>query len=108
MGERLYAVRRYGAGEVVLEFEQVAWQPTRDRYTVEHPFGEHFHHPLLAKVSHSCEPNCRVSFRDRTLVAIRPIAPGDPITFDYQSTETRISRPFDCDCGSPACRGRIG
>lgn len=106
-GEALYAAQSYRPGEVVLKFEHVAWRPARDRYTVEHPFGGHLFHPILAKTAHSCEPNCRISFPDRTLVAVRSIAPGDAITFDYKSTESRMSHPFVCLCGSGQCRGRI-
>jgi hypothetical protein len=106
-GQGLYAARRYQPGEVVLSFEHVVWRPARDRYTVEHPFGGHLFHPILAKTAHSCEPNCRISFSDRAMIAISPIASGDAITFDYQSTERRISHPFDCLCGSRRCRRRI-
>lgn len=106
-GEALYATRRYRTGEVVFEFEHVALRPERDRHTVEHPFGGHLFHPILAKTAHSCEPNCRIAVLDRMMIAIRDIAPGEPITFDYLSTERRISHPFDCLCGSRRCRGRI-
>jgi hypothetical protein len=106
-GEALYAGRAYRPGEAVLEFEGIAWRSARDRHTVEHPFGGHVFHPVLAKTSHSCEPNRRVSFPDRALIAVRPIASGEPVTFDYKTTERRISFPFDCLCGSPNCRRRI-
>jgi tyrocidine synthetase-3 len=106
-GEGLYATRNYRCGEVVFEFEHVVWRPERDRHTVEHPFGGHFFHPILAKTAHSCDPNCRISFPHRAMLAVRSIAPGEPISFDYQSTEHRISHPFDCLCGSRRCRGRI-
>jgi len=106
-GEGLYAGRTYRSGEAVVEFEQVGWRSQRDRYTVEHPFGGHLFHPVLAKTGHSCEPNCRVSFPDRALLAARSIAAGEPITFDYLTTEHRISYPFNCLCGSRRCRGRI-
>jgi hypothetical protein len=107
IGESLYAGRTYRSGEVVLAFEQVEWRSQRDRDTVEHPFGGHLFHPLLAKTAHGCTPNCRLSFADRTLIAIRNIASGDPVSFDYHSTERRLNRPFDCLCGSDRCRGRI-
>jgi hypothetical protein len=106
-GEGLYACRRYRPGETVFAFEHVAMRPERDRYTVEHPFGGHLFHPVLAKTAHSCDPNCRISILDRAMVAVRTIAPGEPITFDYHSTERRLSHPFDCLCGSARCRGRI-
>ena len=88
-GEGLYAARTYRPGDIVVEFEQVEWRSERDLF-----------HPVLAKTAHSCEPNCRVSFRDRALVAIKPIIAGGQISFDYRSTEHQISHPFDCLCGS--------
>jgi len=107
-GERLYAARGFRAGERVLELDEVVWRPQRDRETVEHPFGGHLYHPILAKAAHSCEPNCRVDFAARALLACAPIAAGDAITMDYLSTDRRLSHPFDCRCGSRRCRGRIG
>lgn len=107
-GEKLYAARGYRAGERVLELDEVEWRPERDRETVEHPFGGHLYHPVLAKAAHACAPNCRIDFAGRALLASKPIAPGDLITIDYQSTDRRITRPFDCHCGAPRCRGRIG
>jgi hypothetical protein len=104
----LYAARRFRPGDRVLELDEVTWRSDRDRDTVEHPFGGHMFHPVLAKAAHSCAPNCQVSFPDRALVATSAIASGDAVTIDYQSTDRRISRPFDCHCGSRGCRGQIG
>ncbi len=107
-GEALYAARSYRAGEVVVDFGDAVPRAERDAYTVETPSGGHIFHPALAKVSHSCEPNCRVRFEAKALVASRPIAAGEAISFDYLSTERRISAPFPCLCGCKSCRGRIG
>jgi tyrocidine synthetase-3 len=106
-GEALYSTRAYWPEDLVLRFDRLTWRPMRDRYTVQHPAGGHIFHPILAKVSHACEPNCRVSLRERALFAVRPILPGEAITFDYQTTESRLSHPFQCVCRSPRCRGWI-
>ncbi|MFI4936864.1 MAG: SET domain-containing protein-lysine N-methyltransferase [Caulobacterales bacterium] len=106
-GEGLYAGRTYAAGEVVLDLADVEWR-ARDKHTVEHPSGRHFFHPVLAKTAHSCDPNCAIAFDPLALVARRAIAPGEAVTIDYEATESVISFPFDCLCGSPGCRGRIG
>jgi hypothetical protein len=107
-GESLYATRAYGPGDVVFQFEEVEWRPQRDRHTVQHPTGGHIFHPVLAKTAHSCEPNCSVSFPNRAMVAIRSIAAGEAVTFDYETTERWFSHPFWCVCGVRRCRGRIG
>ncbi len=107
-GQALYAARTYRPGEIVVDFVEVDWRPKRDRYTVEHPSGLHLHHPVLASVSHSCDPNCQIDLNGRVLVALKTIAAGEAISFDYQTTERRFAYPFDCLCGFSGCRGRIG
>lgn len=107
-GERLCAARPYRTGETVVDFRVVEWRPQRDRETVQHPAGGHIYHPLLSRVAHACEPNSWIVMTGRALVAVRPIAPGEPITYDYTTTESRFARPFICGCGGRRCRGRIG
>jgi len=107
-GDAFRAARAYRVGDLVLQFEEVAWRPHRDEDTVQHPSGQHMFHPVLARTAHSCEPNCRVSFSDRALVALRAIEPGEAVTYDYETTESWFSHPFWCLCGSRRCRGRIG
>lgn len=54
-------------------------------------------------LDHACAPNCALV--GRSLVALRDIAEGETISFDYETTEHTISAPFQCDCG--ACGGRM-
>jgi uncharacterized protein len=105
-GSSLYAVRPFAAGETVFAFERVTWGE-RDSHTVEHPNGGHFRDPVLIHTAHSCAPNCRVSFEAMSMVALREIAVGEAISFDYATTESAITQAFDCLCGAPSCRGRI-
>lgn len=56
-------------------------------------------------LNHGCQPNA--ALRGRTLVALEPIAAGDEVTFDYDTTEWDIADPFACGCGAAACRGTI-
>jgi hypothetical protein len=107
-GEPHRAERAYGAGDVVFRFEELEWRAQRDLDTVQHLGGGHFFHPLLARTAHSCEPNCCISFPTQSVVAIRTIAAGEAITYDWETTETWFSHPFWCRCGSRRCRGRIG
>ncbi|KAJ1626094.1 hypothetical protein T492DRAFT_1035027 [Pavlovales sp. CCMP2436] len=64
-------------------------------------------------ICHSCEPNCDVVIgTDMTaaLVATRPIAKGDSVCFDYDSTEDDLRDEkggFSCHCGAPRCRGEV-
>lgn len=104
----LRAARSYRPGDVVFEFDDAERRQQRDRDTVQHLHGEHVFHPLLARTAHSCEPNCCISFPTSSMVAIRRIEAGEAITYDYETTETWLSHPFWCLCGSRRCRGRIG
>lgn len=61
--------------------------------------------------NHSCNPNAVVN-RDWDMVAIRDIARGEEITFDYSLTVpvSLLTRPWsmECKCGAPNCRKRLG
>jgi hypothetical protein len=103
----VHTAKSYRAGQAILRFEPIIWRSERDCETVEHPSGDHMFHPLLARVTHSCSPNCRVSFVQRSLIALRDVLPGEPITFDYRTTEKRLAKPFLCRCGSSSCAGRL-
>lgn len=55
--------------------------------------------------NHSCEPNAAV-FEDVFLRALRPLAAGEEILFDY-STTVSDGWTMPCACGSRGCRGLI-
>ncbi len=107
-GEALCATRDYQPGEVVFRFDGGELRARRDPTTVELPDGRHLFHPVLALATHACEPNCRLDLADRLALAVRPIAAGEAITYDYEATERWFSHPFWCQCGARRCRGRIG
>lgn len=52
-------------------------------------------------LNHSCEPNAVL--RGRTLRALRTIEPWEQLSFDYNTTELKLSSPFVCRCGAPTC-----
>lgn len=57
-------------------------------------------------VNHSCEPNCGMGGATQ-VVAMRDIAAGEALTFDYAMSDGSNYDEFVCACGSTACRGRI-
>ncbi len=57
-------------------------------------------------VNHSCEPNGGLSGQIE-LVALRDIAAGEEITFDYAMSDGSDYDEFECECGAPACRGTV-
>lgn len=58
-------------------------------------------------INHSCEPNLGLVSATR-LVARRDIAPGEELTYDYSTSDSSPYDEFDCACGTPRCRGRLG
>jgi D-alanine-D-alanine ligase len=58
-----------------------------------------------APQNHSCEPNTR--FEGLDVVAVRGITKGEELTLDYATFMNEMGEPFECHCGSGACRGRV-
>lgn len=56
--------------------------------------------------NHSCEPNAGV-MANRRLVAIRPIAVGQEIRYDYSTTMDEDFWTMACHCGASTCRGVV-
>jgi hypothetical protein len=57
-------------------------------------------------VNHSCEPNCGI-LGSTILVAMRHIAAGEEVTYDYAMSDGSPYDEFACSCGAAACRGNI-
>jgi uncharacterized protein len=60
-------------------------------------------------INHSCEPNAGFHIEGTTadLYAIRDIAPGEEILFDYSTTLDEDDFEMPCHCGQPTCRKLI-
>ena len=65
-------------------------------------------------INHSCEPNCEaIESRSRIFIeALRDIAKGEELYYDYAYERTDATTPEDealykCLCGSAKCRGSI-
>lgn len=58
-----------------------------------------------APQNHSCQPN--TTYNGLDVVALRPIRSGEELTLDYASFLDEKMEPFDCQCGTPVCRGKI-
>ena len=114
-GLGVYVTRPFAAGEFVMYFEGERRQldeisdfthylqisPT----TFIGPTGSYDDY-----VNHSCNPNCALYFEGDKVVlrAIRPIAVGDQLSFDYGTIAFSEPTTFVCECGSHNCRGFIG
>jgi hypothetical protein len=113
---RLVAARPIAPGERLFRMEGITLD-RRARHSLQ--LDEQLHldtdekcdaHELRTRffwryINHACEPNVRIDGRE--VVALRAIAPGEMMTFDYQTTEWELVAPFRCHCGSPRCLGEI-
>lgn len=94
----------------------VSTRPTK--YTIQLSRHRHLNFPTIRKtnddldycwqyLNHCCEPNGYMNTVDLTFRALREIAPGEEISFNYLSTESEMAEPFNCICGSSNCFGYI-
>lgn len=116
----MFTARSIPKGEIIVTFvgdtmtKQEAWN--RIDYGIERnddplQIGEaaflDLHTPFVY-FNHSCEPNallCSVA----DLIAIRDIAAGEELTFDYSSTVAPDSDwDMKCGCGTASCREVLG
>lgn len=82
------------------------FHPAIDRYSYRDGDGHYvlcWDHARF--VNHSCRPTCMAPGFDLE-IAIRDIEPGEQLTGDYATYN--FETEFDCFCGAPECRGRIG
>lgn len=57
-------------------------------------------------IDHACDPCCGYDTDDQ-IVALRPLAAGQPLTMDYGTYTFSFDHDFACRCGAAACRGRV-
>lgn len=94
----------------------ISTQPTK--YTIQLGARQHLNFPAIRRanddldycwqfLNHCCEPNGYMNTAERTFRALRDIAPGEEITFNYLTTESEMAVPFNCICGSSNCFGFV-
>jgi hypothetical protein len=120
LGKAVFAESGFAEGDVLLEFtgrrlraDQVPslMRGRSDRFVQVTP--DHYMGPsgrLDDLVNHSCEPNAGLRFGDGGvfLVAMRAIAPGEEIAWDYSTTLRESNWRMACQCKAPGCRRVIG
>lgn len=117
-GHGSFAVEPIAAGEVVASFGGRC--VTRDEFDLlpitqqirslqidDHLYLAGAPEPEPADfINHSCEPNCGLT-GNVVLVAMRDIARGEELCYDYATTDGSDYDEFECACGAPTCRGKI-
>lgn len=64
---------------------------------------------MAAFINHSCDPNCEADeIRGRVIIrAIRRIAEGEELAYDYNLYDGDLDDPALCFCGTKRCRGTM-
>ena len=58
-------------------------------------------------INHSCEPNTGFATGEAKLFALRDIAAGEEIVWDYSTSLSEPGWTLECCCGSTNCRGIV-
>lgn len=114
-GRAVFAIKHIRKGEVVAVFDGPILDEEFDDWTDElliYPIQfakEKWRDSIgIARwINHSCDPNCGIKQLFK-IVAMRAIAPGEQVTWDYEMSEKSTWMKMKCLCGSPLCRKRIG
>lgn len=130
-GRGVFAVRRIPKGTRIIEYlgDRITHKQADRRYE-DH--DENDNHTFLFSVdrtlvidaevggndarfiNHSCAPNCESVIEKRRVFidALRDIAVGEELAYDYQIGRERDDPPnvdeiYACRCGNPECRGTM-
>lgn len=120
LGKAVFAAVDFAEGDRIVKFTGKRFRADQvpslmrggsDRYVQVTP--AHYMGPsgrIDDLINHSCSPNAGLRFTDEGvyLVAIKPIAPGDEISWDYSTTLAESNWHMICQCRSPECRRVIG
>lgn len=105
VGEGVVALIPFAAGEIVFGFTGF-YSSEITLFSLQVEPGRYLHDPFfMGKILHRCDANCDVDMQRRIFTARRPIAPGDWVTMNYEQTEDRLFRAFECCCGAAPCAG---
>lgn len=130
-GRGVFAIQPIEAGSTVIEYkgEIITWEEALDRHPHDpeqpnHTFYFHLDdgHVIDGKyqgnsarwINHSCAPNIEAEQDGNRvfLKALRDIAPGEELFFDYglvidARLTPSLKREYACWCGAKQCRGTM-
>ena len=117
-GGGLFATRALQPGQLVASFDGEFWEWADSVEQLPNEFPDYIRdhtiqyapgksrdstaQGLARYANHSCEPNCGI-VNLFEVVAMRPIAAGEQITWDYAMSENNDWFML-CRCGTPKCR----
>src|SRR5436309_5425763 len=119
-GDGAYATAPIAKGRVVAEYtgphltnEQadVLYDHSPRTYLFGLIDGEHVidGDGIAAFINHSCDPNCEADeIKGHVIIrAIRNIASGEELAYDYNLYDGDLDDPAPCFCGTKKCRGSM-
>lgn len=86
------------------------WHRERDLFQLDHDLFLPPRGCFDDLFNHSCEPSggWRLTAGGARFLAIRDLAAGDELTYDYSCHLLSDDERLDCVCGTPSCRGTVG
>jgi SET domain-containing protein len=130
-GKGVFAVQDIAAGDTIIEYlgEIISWPEAQARHPHDpeqpnHTFYFHIDENHVIDgliggnssrwINHACEPNCEAQEQDRRIFikALRDIAPGEELNFDYglvidERYTPKLKAEYPCWCGATSCRGTL-
>jgi len=110
-GRGIFVIERVMPGETVVCGRAIAEVDGPTRMSVALGWDRHVEMDAPATLlNHDCEPNLGVrenAFSAYDFIALREIAAGEEVTFDYAMTEYELAVPLSCACGAVDCAGTI-
>ncbi|GAB4476579.1 MAG: hypothetical protein Kow00124_18870 [Anaerolineae bacterium] len=96
-------------GEIIEASDLERLTPEQQHLSVQVEEGLYMVSPTIGPAdffNHCCDPNAGMSGQI-ALVAMRDIAPGEEVCYDYAMSDGTPYDEFECECGAACCRGQI-
>jgi SET domain len=105
----LVTLKSFNPGDVFHRFSPSAILHNPTYLTVQTGTKEHItlQPDFLQYINHSCKPNVFFDTTEMQVIVLRPLEPGDEVTFFYPSTEWDMTQSFKCYCGEDCCIDEI-
>ncbi|MCY1066666.1 SET domain-containing protein [Nannocystis sp. RBIL2] len=108
LGRGVFATEAIAAGELLIAVAHV-FVAEAGQYTIQ--LDDDRHQAGTGEIddflNHACEPNAALDAERLCFVAVRPLASGDEVTFNYLTSEWDMAAAFECRCGAQRCFGTI-
>ena len=95
--------------ELITNLDNLSILSSNNKYAITKNLSEYYdtETSVLQYTNHSCCPNMIITKQGSDFVANQDIKKGEMITFNYNTTEFEIIRPFDCLCKNNNCIGLV-